>query len=108
VQVKAIYENGRLEFTRPIQLKRDRVTLLVEVPDEDIVIDTAETLPTYDLSEFPEEVRREVARMQEINEMAANMQLPACVNETDSEEQEQRTRAFELRNALRREQGRPV
>jgi hypothetical protein len=108
VQVKAIYENGRLEFTRPIQLKRDRLTLLVEVPDEDIVTDTAETLPTYDLNAFPEEIRREVARMQAINEMAAKMPLPACVNDKDSEEQEQRTRAFELRNTLRREQGRPA
>lgn len=108
MQVKAIYENGRLEFSRPIQLKRGRLTLLVEVPDEDIVIDTAETLPAYDLNEFPEEIRREVARMEAINEMAAKMQLPASVNETDSEEQEQRTRAFELRNALRRDQGRPV
>jgi hypothetical protein len=108
VQVKAIYENGRLEFTRPIQLKRDRLTLLVEVPDEDIVTDTAETLPTYDLNAFPEEIRREVARMQAINEMASKMPLPACVNEKDSGEQEQRTRAFELRNALRREQGRPA
>lgn len=79
-----------------------------EIPDDDIVTDTEETLPTYDLSEFPEDIGREVARMQAIMEMASTMPLPACLNETDSEEQEQRTRAFELRNALRREQGRPV
>jgi hypothetical protein len=108
VQVEAVYENGRLEFTHPIKLKRDRLTLLVEILDEDIVTDTAETFPTYDLNEFPEEIRREVAKMHAINEMASKMRLPACVNEPDSEEQEQRTRAFELRNTLRREQGRPV
>ena len=108
MQVKAIYENGHLEFTHPIKLKRGRLTLLVEVPDEDIVNDTTETLPTYDLDEFPEEIRQEVARMRAINEKVSNMALPSSVNEPDSEEQEQRTRAFALRNALRREQGRAV
>ncbi len=37
MQVEAIYEQGRLEFSRPVRFKRDRVRLLIEVPDEEIV-----------------------------------------------------------------------
>ena len=37
MQVEAIYEQGRLEFTRPLQFKNDRVRLLIDVPDEALV-----------------------------------------------------------------------
>lgn len=36
MQIEAIYKNGKLEFSQPIQLKHSRVRLLVEIPDEEI------------------------------------------------------------------------
>lgn len=39
MQVEAIYDHGRLEFAQPMQLKHDRVRLIVNVPDEEIVKD---------------------------------------------------------------------
>jgi hypothetical protein len=40
MQVEAIYEHGRIEFAQPMQLKHDRVRVIVDVPDEEIVSDT--------------------------------------------------------------------
>lgn len=37
MQVEAIYDRGRIELTQPLQLRRPRVRVLVEVPDEDVV-----------------------------------------------------------------------
>ncbi len=40
MRIEAIYDKGRLEFKTPLRLKRDTLTVIVEVPDE--AIDTAE------------------------------------------------------------------
>ncbi len=37
MQLEAIYDHGHLEFTHPVQLKRGRVRLLVEVPDDQVL-----------------------------------------------------------------------
>ena len=37
MQVEAIYDQGRLEFVQPLLLKHDRLRLVVEVPDDEIV-----------------------------------------------------------------------
>lgn len=37
MQLEAIYDHGHLEFTHPVQLKRERLRLLVEVPDEEVL-----------------------------------------------------------------------
>ena len=37
MQLEAIYDHGHLEFTHPVQLKRGRVRLLVEVPDDEVL-----------------------------------------------------------------------
>ena len=37
MQVEALYDHGRLEFTRPLQLRHERLRLLVEVPDAELV-----------------------------------------------------------------------
>lgn len=36
MQVKAIYNQGRLEFVHPMKFKHDPLHLVVEVPDEEI------------------------------------------------------------------------
>lgn len=45
MQIEATLSHGQLEFSRPIQLKHDRVRLMVDVPDDEIV-DSADA---YDL-----------------------------------------------------------
>lgn len=41
MKIEATLSQGRLEFSRPIQLKHDVVRLLVDVPDDEIVESTA-------------------------------------------------------------------
>lgn len=36
MQIEAIYDHGRLEFVTPVRLKRERLRLRVEVPDDAI------------------------------------------------------------------------
>lgn len=38
MKVEALYDHGRLEFIPPLQLKHERLKLVVEVPDEEVVI----------------------------------------------------------------------
>jgi hypothetical protein len=37
MQVDAIYDHGRLEFVQPIQLKHERLSLIVQIPDSEII-----------------------------------------------------------------------
>lgn len=37
MQLEAIYDHGHLQFTHPVQLRRGRLRLLVEVPDDEVV-----------------------------------------------------------------------
>ena len=37
MQIQATYEDGRLEFDRPVQFARRRFIVLVEVPDQELV-----------------------------------------------------------------------
>lgn len=37
MQIEATLSYGQLEFSRPIQFKHDRVRLMVDVPDDEIV-----------------------------------------------------------------------
>lgn len=104
--IQAIWENGVFRPVVPISIKHTRLTIVV--PDEEIASKESETLPTYDLNDFPIEVREEVARLKAISDAILTLPFPENLSEVDSEEQEQRTRAFDLRNAIRREQGRPV
>lgn len=106
MNVQTIWENGVFRPVFPISIKHTKLTIVV--PDEEIDTAISEALPTYDLNDFPIEVREQVARMQAVSDAALTMFLPEGLNEEESEAQEQRTRAFELRNASRREQGRLV
>lgn len=37
MQVEAIYDQGRLEFARPLKLKHQRIRLIVDIADDEIV-----------------------------------------------------------------------
>ena len=99
MSVQAIWENGVFRPLHPISIKH--TTLTIVVPDEEIATTNSEVLPAYDLNYFPIEVREEVARIQAISDAVLTMPLPKGLNEVESEEQEQRTRAFELRKIVR-------
>ena len=37
MQIEALYQQGRVEFLKPIQLKRDRFKMIVELPDDEVM-----------------------------------------------------------------------
>ena len=106
MNIQAIWENGVFRPLQPLSLKHAKLTIVV--PDEEIETLAAENLPVFELKDFSSEVREEFAKMEAINEAAQKVSLPMGADQIESAEQEQRTRAFDLRNASRREQGRPV
>lgn len=111
MQVTATYDQGRLNFVRPINLKRQPLTLLVEIPDDAIAdADPSQSpFPTYDLNDFPEAVRREYAKLDVFRQKA--YESTGYHDETEkleTEDQRERWQAVEFRNSLRREQGRPL
>jgi len=69
MQVEAIYDHGRLEFLRPIQFKHERLNLLVNVPDDEIV----NASNPYNL---PQEVIDLAAQMTERMDKIRNAPLP--------------------------------
>lgn len=102
MQVEAIYNQGRLAFAYPLQLKHDQLRLVVEVPDDEIVNQPN----SYNL---PPEVLARAQNMLEKYAAIVNAPLPldADLPELSAEYQE-RLDAIELRAQLRQEQGRPV
>lgn len=101
MQVEAIYDHGRLEFIRPMQLKHERLNLIVEVPDDEIVNVTN----PYNL---PQEVLDQAKEMLAKLEAIRNMPLPPDDELPElTPKQLQHIEAFELRAQMRAEQGRP-
>lgn len=41
MQIEAIYDQGRIELTQPLQLRHPRVRVLVEVADEEVIAPAA-------------------------------------------------------------------
>lgn len=106
MKIEAIYDRGKLEFPSYVQLRAQRFPVKVEIPDE--AIDTSvDSLPEYTLADFPKAVQDEVSRMQQIRELVMATPIPSDLPE-ETEKQKDRREAFELRAAVRREQGRPV
>ncbi|MFB1490719.1 MULTISPECIES: hypothetical protein [unclassified Thiocapsa] len=105
MQVEAIYNQGRLEFQTSLKLKHQRFRVRVEIPDQEIADTLTPIPPTYDLADFPPEVREKVAKMAAIAEDARQPPEPQTHVE-ESEEERQRWAAADLRNASRLEQGR--
>ncbi|MFP4063573.1 MAG: hypothetical protein ACLFS2_12350 [Halochromatium sp.] len=94
MHIEAIYDKGRLEFKTPLRLKRDTLTVIVEVPDEAI-----ETAPQDDPCErLPPEVIARAKAMREALDAIRDAppppddELPAL-----SDKQRQRLDAFALR-----------
>ncbi len=99
MQIEAIYENGKLEFSQPIQLKHSRVRLVVDIPDEEIAVNApgaaAKEQPSYVL---PPEAQALADQMEaELNQirnapLPQNDELPSL-----TEKQKSRIAAFALR-----------
>ena len=103
MQVEAIYDRGTLEFVHPLQLKHDRLRLVVEVPDEELL--TTASNP-YNLAP---EVLAQAQAMLEKFDAIRNAPLPPDDTLPElSAKQLERIEAFELRAQYCREQGRPV
>lgn len=102
MQVEAIYNQGRLAFAYPMQLKHDQLRLVVEVPDDEIIAPPAPC-------NLPPQVLASAQRMLEKYAAIVNAPLPPddTLPELSAEYQE-RLDAIELRAQLRQEQGQPV
>lgn len=95
MQIQAIYNQGRLEFEQPIQFKHDNIRLIVTVPDEEIELQSSNKSKAQDM----------IAKYQALLNapLASDESLPEL-----SSKYESRLQAIELRNQMRKEQGRPV
>lgn len=102
MQVEITYDQGKLAFVAPIQLRREHLRLIVEIPGEDIVNYPAalETLPaTYQLQ--PEVVAM-AKTMEEKLDYVRNAPFPADENLPPlTQKQQERIAAFALRNEVR-------
>ncbi|MEO5344035.1 MAG: hypothetical protein H7842_11995 [Gammaproteobacteria bacterium SHHR-1] len=91
MQVEAIYDQGKLEFLTPLQLKHNRLRLVVEVPDEEIV-------PTANPCNLPSEIVEAARAMREKLDAIRNAPLPPDDELPDlTEKQLNRMAAFDLR-----------
>lgn len=106
MEVEAIYDNGHLEFVQPVELKSTRLRLVVSIPDVEVV-QRDEDYPEYDLADFPDSVREELAKWEAVRTKALASHIADEAPEL-TEKQKERWEAFAFREAVRREQGRPV
>jgi hypothetical protein len=60
MQLEAIYRDGQLQFSQPVQFRHQSFRVVVDVPDEEILDDGTE--PVCDI---PPEVRQRAAEMRE-------------------------------------------
>jgi len=91
MQLEAIYDQGRLEFIRPLRLKPERLRVIVEIPDDAVV----GLVAPLDLPpEVPALAARMRTRLDEIRDapLPADEQLPPVNAETL-----ERIEAFALR-----------
>lgn len=92
MQVEVLYDHGRLEFTRPLQLRHERLRLLVEVPDEELVT------PMSTTHNLPPEVLAHAQVMRNKLDAIRNAPLPPDDKLPElTEKQLERIGAFELR-----------
>ncbi len=89
MQVEAIYDHGKLEFSRPSRLRHQRIKVVVEVPDMEI--DDSSYLPTPEAQKIADEIDKQI-------DAALNAPLP--INEdlpALTEKEKSRIAAFALR-----------
>ncbi len=92
MQVEALYDHGRLEFIRPLQLRHQRLRLIVEVPDEELVT------PTPAAYHLPPAVLARAQAMRDKLDAIRNAPLPPDDELPElTEKQQGRISAFELR-----------
>lgn len=105
MQAEVIYHHGTLTFKHPLRFRQVHFTMQVEIPEHVIAAEEI-ILPTFDFSLFSAEVQAEIARLKTIQQQAINQ----VIHEVKEETEEQRIlwAAFELRNEIRREQGRDL
>jgi hypothetical protein len=95
MQVEAIYDDGRLEFIHPLQLKHAKLRLMVTVPDEEIV-------STDNPYNQPAEVLERAKAMLERMEAIRNAPLPLDDEIQElTEKQLERIEAFDLRDEIK-------
>jgi hypothetical protein len=91
MQVELIYRDGQFHLTQPLKLKHDGVTLVVNVPDEEI--DNAETI-----AEQSDAVQQRAGSLRERLDQILDAEMPddAALSPV-SAKSEARTQAFALR-----------
>jgi len=91
MQVEAIYDRGRLEFVTGLQLKHDRLRVIVTVPEEAV----AAVAPNYNL---PPEITERARTMREKLDAIRQAPPPPDATLPDlTEKQRERIAAFECR-----------
>ncbi|MDO9105915.1 MAG: hypothetical protein Q7U57_13255 [Methylovulum sp.] len=102
MQVEAIYSQGCIKFVEPLRLKHDHIRLIVNVPDDEVELQTTPFgLPAQALSR----AQAMLAKYQAI--LNAPYPPDEDLPELNAEYQE-RLEAIDLRAQIRQEQGRPV
>jgi len=92
MRVEALYDHGRLEFIDPLQLRHERLRLIVEVPDADLV---SSTPVTYHL---PPEVLAQAQAMRDRLDAIRHALLPPDDELPElTAKQRERIEAFALR-----------
>jgi len=90
MEVEAIYDQGKLEFVKPLKLKHERVRLFVTIPDDEV-----EVLNHYVVSE---DVVQRARAMREQLDAIRNAPLPPDDQLLDlTQKRLDRIKAFELR-----------
>lgn len=100
MKIEAIYDRGRLELPSTVRLRHERVSVIVEVPDDELLPEEMNEWPA-ELIRRSEDMLAELARIRHAP-LPADEDLPEL-----TEKQQKRIDAFALRARLRAEQGRP-
>lgn len=92
MKVEALYDHGRLKFIHPLQLRHERLRLIVEVPDQELVTPAP---ATYNL---PPEVLAHAQAMRDKLDAIRNAPPPPDDELPElTEKQQERIAAFALR-----------
>jgi len=90
MQLEAIYNHGKLQFTSPVQLHHERIKVLVDVPDDEI-----KEITHYDL---PSDVIKMAVEMERKTDEILNAPFPPDEELPElTEKQMDRIAAFNLR-----------
>ena len=102
MQVQAIYHHGTIQLVPPLRFKREHFRLLVTVPDEELLPETA----PFQLS-----AQANAQAQAMLDKYAAILNAPVPNDDALPElsaEYEERLEAIDLRLQMRQEQSRPV